>query len=90
MEKDLFEKLLISSQEIADIEKGKKKAESVTIVLDDGTKINIKDVREKMKLSRNQFSKVLGVGTRTIESWEQGLRTPSGAARSLLKIARNI
>ncbi len=89
MEKELFDKLLISAQEIADIERGKKKSESVTLLFEDGTKINIKNVREKMNLSRTQFSKALGVGSRTIESWEQGLRTPSGAARSLLKIAHN-
>jgi putative transcriptional regulator len=89
MEKELFNKLLTSAKEIAEIEKGRKAPESVTLVFEDGTKINIKNIREKMNLSRTQFSKALGVGSRTIESWEQGLRTPSGAARSLLKIAHS-
>ena len=34
MEKELFDKLLISAQEIADIERGKKKSESVTLLFD--------------------------------------------------------
>jgi putative transcriptional regulator len=31
---------------------------------------------------------VLGVSTRTLQGWEQGRRKPSGAARSLLTIAK--
>lgn len=46
-------------------------------------------VRARLKsgLSQAQFAAVLGVSKRTLEQWEQGRRKPSGAARTLLKIA---
>jgi len=39
-------------------------------------------------LSQQKFADVLGVSTRTLQGWEQGRRKPSGAARSLLTIAK--
>ncbi|MCA9415807.1 MAG: helix-turn-helix domain-containing protein [Candidatus Omnitrophica bacterium] len=44
-------------------------------------------VRLKSGLSQAQFASVLGVSKRTLQQWEQGRREPSGAARTLLKIA---
>ncbi|OIO57621.1 MAG: hypothetical protein COX57_08820 [Alphaproteobacteria bacterium CG_4_10_14_0_2_um_filter_63_37] len=38
-------------------------------------------------LSQAQFAKLLGVSVRTLQDWEQGRKTPSGAARTLLAIA---
>ena len=87
MKKSLFDKLLGSAKEIADIEKGKAEPKSLSLVYEDGTKIDLKSLREKLGLTRIQFSEAIGVGIRTVESWEQGRREPSGAARSLLKIA---
>ncbi len=46
------------------------------------------EARTRVGLSQTQFAAVLGVSTRTLQDWEQGRRKPSGAARSLLKIAR--
>lgn len=43
-------------------------------------------IRQRSGLSQEQFAAALGVSKRTIEQWEQGRRTPSGAARTLLKI----
>jgi putative transcriptional regulator len=44
--------------------------------------------RNRTGLSRQQFAEVLGVSARTLEGWEQGRRKPTGAARSLLAIAK--
>ncbi len=49
---------------------------------------DIVEARMRVGLSRPKFAVVLGVSVRTLEGWEQGRRTPSGAARSLLKIAK--
>jgi len=38
-------------------------------------------------LSQPTFAALLGVSVRTLQDWEQGRRKPSGAARTLLKIA---
>jgi putative transcriptional regulator len=41
-------------------------------------------------LSQEKFAGVLGVSARTLQEWEQGRRKPSGAARSLLVIAKRM
>ena len=45
------------------------------------------EARLKSGLSQMEFAKLLGVSKRTLQEWEQGRREPSGAAKSLLKIA---
>jgi len=45
------------------------------------------EARQRLGLSQSQFAALLGVSVRTYQDWEQGRREPSGAARTLLKIA---
>ncbi len=47
----------------------------------------IANIRNKMHLSQSKFSDLLGVSVRTLQDWEQGRAKPSGAAKTLLKIA---
>lgn len=44
-------------------------------------------VRLKSGLTQAQFAALLGVSKRTLEQWEQGRRKPSGAAKTLLRLA---
>jgi putative transcriptional regulator len=46
------------------------------------------EAREKTGLSQSEFAALLGVSVRTLQGWEQGRKQPSGAARTLLSIAR--
>ena len=45
------------------------------------------EARQRLGLSQSQFAEVLGVSVRTLQDWEQKRRQPSGAARTLIKIA---
>lgn len=47
----------------------------------------IVEVRQKAGYSQAEFATILGVSVRTLQGWEQGRRNPSGAAKSLIKIA---
>lgn len=46
------------------------------------------EARQATGLSQAQFAALLGVSVRTLQGWEQGRKQPSGAARTLLAIAR--
>ena len=46
------------------------------------------EARQRTGLSQSQFAALLGVSVRTLQGWEQGRKQPSGAARTLLTIAR--
>ena len=55
-----------------------------------GRVLNLPDIAEtrgKTGLSQARFAQLLGVSVRTLQDWEQGRRAPSGAARTLLRIA---
>lgn len=43
--------------------------------------------RQKLNLTQEEFSVLLGVSRRTLENWEQGRRSPTGAARVLIALA---
>lgn len=45
------------------------------------------EARSKVGLSQQDFARLLGVSARTLQDWEQGRREPTGAARTLLRLA---
>lgn len=47
----------------------------------------VAEARNKVGLSQSAFAALLGVSARTLQDWEQGRRVPTGAARTLLRVA---
>ncbi|MCA0327333.1 MAG: helix-turn-helix domain-containing protein [Proteobacteria bacterium] len=45
------------------------------------------EARARVGLSQQQFASLLGVSARTLQDWEQGRREPTGAAKTLLRVA---
>lgn len=85
MDDKLFDRLVESTKQAIEISEGKvKEFRSLTFELPE----DIKTIRnDKLQMSQEKFAAMLGVSIRTLQEWEQGRRKPSGAAKSLLKIA---
>jgi len=47
----------------------------------------VAEVRTKVGLPQADFAALLGVSVRTLQDWEQGRRNPSGAAKTLIRVA---
>ena len=53
------------------------------------TNVNLPSIvaaRNTLGLSQSRFAELLGVSKRTLQEWEQGRRTPNGAAKTLLRV----
>lgn len=82
MEKELFERLVKSAEQMVAIEKGELKVSSdsiTTFKLPD-----VKKIRAQTQLKQNEFASLLGVSTALVQSWESARRTPNGPALKLL------
>jgi len=76
--KELGEKLLRSVQQM----RGNEVARTTQVPLTEAAQ-----ARAQAGLSQAQFATLLGVSVRTIQDWEQGRREPTGAAKTLLRVA---
>ena len=55
------------------------------------TRVEINEVvqaRQSTGLSQADFASALSISKRTLQEWQQGRRSPSGAAQVLIRIAR--
>ncbi len=83
MNDDLFAELLESVSEGAAILRGEQEpAQKFEVRTPD-----IKHIRRQIDLTQAEFADLLGVSIKTLQNWEQGRRTPHGAARVLLQVA---
>lgn len=46
------------------------------------------EARQSTGMSQSEFAAALSISKRTLQEWEQGRRSPSGAAQALIRIAR--
>lgn len=49
---------------------------------------DVAQARHNTGLSQTQFAQALHISKRTLQEWEQGRRSPSGAAQALILIAK--
>ena len=78
-----FSDLLKSIDEAKAIAAGKRKPGRV-IQFDP---LEVKTIRKRLHVSQTQFARLIGISAATLRNWEQGLRSPVGPARALLKVA---
>jgi len=45
------------------------------------------EARRSTGMSQSEFASALSISKRTLQEWEQGRRSPSGAAQALIRIA---
>ncbi len=83
MKKELFNELVTSMKEGAEILKGKASAARSFEI----KPVNVKRIRRNYQLTQLEFATMLGVSLRTLQNWEQGRRVPEGPARVLLLVA---
>lgn len=83
MKKALFEDLLKGVSEMQAIRAGKMKPARVTKLTPEHPRV----VRTQLGMTQEQFADMLGVPVGTLRNWEQGIRQPVGAAKTLLRVA---
>ncbi|MGB0218817.1 MAG: helix-turn-helix domain-containing protein [Sinimarinibacterium flocculans] len=81
MDTKLFNRLMESAAQAGEIVRGER-APSREFHVDAA---QVRAVRNATGLSQKQFAMLIEVNVGTLRNWEQGLRTPTGPARALLK-----
>ena len=82
MKKELFAELVESVEEAGKIRKGLAKPSRVFRY----RPVDIKRIRNRLRVSQSQFSLMIGVSKSTLQNWEQGRREPEGPAKALLRV----
>jgi putative transcriptional regulator len=75
--------IMMGLQEALSYAEGNTKAKKHVIKV---SSIDVHRARAKLGLTQKAFASTFGVSISTIQNWEQGRRTPSGAAKVLLNV----
>lgn len=52
------------------------------------TNIEIKNIRENLKVTQIIFAQILGVSKKTVEAWEAGINNPNGSAKRIIGLLK--
>ncbi|KAF1710613.1 transcriptional regulator [Pseudoxanthomonas kalamensis DSM 18571] len=85
MDKQLFEQLAESLEQMGEITRGERTPSREFHV----DALKVKDIRAATGLSQARFAQVIDVQIGTLRNWEQGRRSPTGPAKALLKAIHN-
>jgi len=88
----LGQELVAGLQEAGAHARGQKKLRTYTLEIPEPAKVwrkeQIAELRKRrFGMSQPVFASLLSVTASTVRAWEQGLKSPSGAARRLLELA---
>jgi putative transcriptional regulator len=78
------DRLIASLKEAVAWSQGKHVPARVTTI--EVPKVDVRQIREKLQLSQNEFAARFGFAPASIRNWEQGRRRPEGPARVLLAV----
>ncbi len=79
-----FNNLVTSIKQAGKIRRGEMKPSRVLEI----TPLDVKQIREKLHKTQQEFALMIGISVATLRNWEQGRRRPEGPAMVLLKIAQ--
>jgi len=65
------------------------KGNSTNVVEHKPEAIDVKSIRENTGMTQQKFCAAFGISLGTLRHWEQGLRSPRGPARVLLKVVQH-
>lgn len=90
MDKELFEELKQSLQEMVEHSEGKRELRTTTLPRPPQkfSAAEIAALRGEINVSQSVFAHYLNVSVKSVQAWEQGTGKPSGAALKLLSIAK--
>ena len=60
-----------------------------SVIVHEPETIDVKAIRKKTGMSQQTFCATFGIALGTLRHWEQGLRSPRGPARVLLKVVNH-
>ncbi|HKM97893.1 MAG TPA: NadS family protein [Buttiauxella sp.] len=80
MDKELFNELVQSMEEMVAIEKGEMQPARVHRY----ALPSVKEIREAAGLKQEEFAQAVGVSPSLVQSWEQKRRIPSGSSLKIL------
>lgn len=79
-----FNNLVASIKEAGKIHRGEMKPSRVFEI----TPLDVKQIRQNLHKTQQEFALMIGISVATLRNWEQGRRRPEGPAMVLLKIAQ--
>ena len=79
-----FESIKKGLEEAVEYSKGKK----VPVRIFHPEPVNVKIIRQKTRLTQDEFAAAFGISVATLRHWERGDRKPQGPALVLLNLVR--
>lgn len=77
-----FDSIKQGLEEALDFSKGKK----TKAIVHEFSPVDVKNIRDKVGMSQNEFASSFGISVSTLRHWERGDRSPQGPALVLLNV----